>query len=181
MPRRMSPRAQRIAWWVVGILFVVLMTVLCLNNIRQMSEEPVTTHLAYYGIASLEPVSGGTAHATRSSYLVGVDLTRVSSQLRWLLVGQIVNHFVIETAAGLVLGVIWIRTSAGRPFARSVARSLTALAIIVAVLGSFQEALDSWVDLRAAFEAVGNSEFGHYQDVRGFQIDGGHPSRVLRW
>lgn len=171
----MSPRAQLIAWRIVAVLFLTAMVLLCWHNIAQTLGNPIYIQLSDGEGIKYAAISGGTAHATHTgNVLVGVKLTHVSSQLQWLLVLSIVNGSVIQAAVVLVFGIIWARTSDGHPFARTVTRSLSALSIIVLVLGTLQEALDSWVGLREAYDAVGSNVHAtspyYYQD--GFQIHG---------
>lgn len=170
----LTTRTQSIIWRVIAVSFVAGMALLCWHNIAQTLDSPILTHLAYGGSAKFERFSGGTAHVTRTGIdSIGIQLTHVSTQLQWLVALDIVNSTLIQTAVGLVFGVIWARTSAGHPFAPAVTRSLTALAIIVAVFGTFQEVLDSWVSLREAYEAVGNLPYGGaYYDQDGFHISG---------
>jgi len=177
-PRRfagMSPRTQMIFWRVTAVLLLVAMALLCWHNIAQTLGNPIDTELADGEGVKLAAISGGTAHATHTGIvMVGVELTHVSAQLQWLLALSILNDYVIQAAILLVFGIIWVRTSGGRPFARTVTRSLTALSIIVLVLGTLQEALDSWVGLREAFDAVGSNVnlTSPYADEYGFQIHG---------
>jgi hypothetical protein len=178
-PRRrmipaMSPRTERILWSAVAILFVLAMAALCWNNIRQTLDQPIYAELAFGGDLKPAHIAGGTAHASATGITtVGVQLTHVSGQLQWLLALSLANMALIQTAVGLVFGVIWVRTSAGRPFARSVSRSLFWLAIVVAVFGTMQEILQSWVSLRESFEAVGNPNFTNvYYNSTGFQVSG---------
>ena len=168
-----SRRTQSIAWRVIAIVFVVGMALLCWHNIAEALDNPILIHLAY-GTGSLPPVKGGTAVVSHASIATAsAELTHASAQLQWLIALSNVNSSVLATAVILVFGVIWVRTSAGLPFARSVTVSLTALSIVVAVLGTFQEVLDSWVGLREAYEAVGNLNYSNpYYDQSGFQVTG---------
>jgi hypothetical protein len=177
-PRRrfaaMSPRAQSTTWRVVAILVLAGAALLCWHNIAQTLGNPIEIQLSYGEGIRYAAITGGTAHATHTGVvLIGVQLTHVSSQLRWLLALAILNGSVIQAAIVLVFGIIWVRTSGGHPFARTVTRSLTALSVIVLVLGTLQEALSSWVGLREAYEAVGsNVAASPYSDAYGFQITG---------
>jgi hypothetical protein len=175
MTKRMSPRAEAIAWRIVGALFVVAMAVICWKNISQTLDEPIHAQLGYGGGTTFETITGGTAHASATGVITfGVQLTRVTPHLQWLIALSNVNSSILTTAVVLVFGVLWIRTSAGRPFAQSVTRSLGALSIIVAVLGTLQEALDSWVRMRAAYEAIGDNlqSTSPYYNAEGFAISG---------
>jgi hypothetical protein len=177
-PRRfmgISPRVQSIVWRVIAALFVFAMALLCWHNIAQTLGAPINVQLSDGDVMKLAPIVGGPAHATHNgTVLVGVDLTHISNQLQWLIALSIVNGSVIQCSIVLVFGIIWVRTSGGHPFATTVTRSLTALAIIVFVLGTLQEALDSWVGLREAYDAVGSNlnATSPYYDPYGFQIHG---------
>jgi hypothetical protein len=167
----MSPRAKSVTWRIVAVVFVVAMAALCWHNIAQTLDQPIYTHLAYGGDSGLERVTGGTAHATRTGVdSVGVELTHVSAQLRWLIALDLANASLLQASVVLVFGIIWVRTSMGHPFARAVTRSLIVLSVIVAVFGTLQDVLDSWVSLREAYEAVGSNPSGFYYDQDGFTV-----------
>lgn len=172
--KQLSPRTETLLWRTVAILFVLAMAALCWHNIQDTLSHPIYTELAFGGDLKPARISGGTAQASATGIVtVGVELTHVTTQLQWLIGLLTVNGSLIQTAVGLVFGVIWIRTSGGRPFAQSVSRSLFWLAIIVAVFGTLQEVLESWVELRESFEAVGNPNFTNvYYNSTGFHVSG---------
>ena len=158
MPRTFSARALSVAWWVLALVVVVGMALLCWRSIHQTLDHPITFQLADAGSPKLTPITGGPSHATLSGDVtVGVQISHPSSQLQWLLALSVVNASFLQTAVVLVLGIIWARTSSGRPFARTVTRSLAALALVLLVFGTLQDALGSWINLREEYEAVGNN------------------------
>jgi hypothetical protein len=172
MSRFTSGGAVRLAWRIVAVAFVAGMALLTWHNVASTLNHPIYAQLAYGGELSPARITGGSARADLTgNTTVGVSLTHVSSQLQWLIGLQLANGSVIFTSSVLVFGVVWARTGTGAPFARIVTRALTSLAILVAVLGTLQEALDSWVNMREGYEAVGGFDnTSAYYSANGFQI-----------
>ncbi|HEY2644290.1 MAG TPA: hypothetical protein VGI56_11115 [Galbitalea sp.] len=159
--------------WSAAVLVVVALGLLCWDQIRRTLGAPVDVMLTPETQPHLPRPRGGTA--TINSYGVdGVDasLTHVSTQLQWLIGSEIALKFILMTAVILVFGVVWVRTSTGRPFSRLVTVSLAVLAVLAFVLGSGLDALDSLITQREAFEAIGNSGGPDFYYNGGFQISG---------
>jgi hypothetical protein len=171
--RRIASRG--VAWGAVGIV-IVGFALLCWNQIARTLGAPVSAELAIQDSPSdvgLPSPHGGSATIVGYGFSgVNVDLTHISTQLQWLIAGEITVKFVLTAAVILVVGVVWARTSLGRPFSRLVTVSLAVLAVMAFVLGSGLDALDSLIAQREAFEAVGSSEFGNYYYGGGFAISG---------
>jgi cytochrome bd-type quinol oxidase subunit 2 len=172
--KRITPRARSIIGWVVAIIFVLAVAALCWHNIHQALDNPIQVQLVYSGTSALPPVSGGSAvvRVLDNSAVTG-ELTHASAQLQWLITLSDVNSSLLLAAVVLVFGIVWVRTSSGRPFARTVTRALSALSIIVAVFGTTLEMLNSWVGMREGYDAVGNfTEASRYYSQSNFQITG---------
>jgi hypothetical protein len=158
-PRLGSPLLWRIAAGVV----VVGLALVCWNQIARDLGSVLYFPLQLSDTQHLPRPAGGTAVV--SSYdvaAVTIGLTHISTQLQWMLSLQTVIQFVLITAAILTIGVVWVRTSAGRPFAPAVTRSLVALAVLVAVAGTGSDVLQNFINARETLEAVGASDYGNY-------------------
>jgi hypothetical protein len=159
--------------WGAAAIVVVALGLLCWDQIRRTLGAPIDVILTPATQPHLAEPQGGTAKI--DSYGVdGIDvsLTHLSTQLQWLIGGEIAVKFVLMAGVILVFGVVWIRTSRGRPFSRLVTVSLAVLAVLAFVLGSGIDALDSLIAQREAFEAIGNLEGPDYYYGGGFQITG---------
>jgi hypothetical protein len=156
------PRSALI-WRTVAVLVVIGMALLCWNQIARNLGGVLYFPLQFSDTQHLPRPTGGTAVV--SSYGVGdvtIGLTHISTQLQWMLGLQTAIQFALITAAILTIGVVWVRTSAGRPFARAVTRSLVALAVLVAVAGSGSDVLQNFINAREKLEAVGANDYGNY-------------------
>jgi hypothetical protein len=168
-------RRSRILWTIVAGVVVVGSVLACWNQIARDLGAPIPMQLAidssHLGLP--RPRGGIATIHDYSVNLVDVDLTHISAQLQWLIAINVVLQFLMMAVVLLAIGVIWVRTSAGRPFARSVTASLVAVAIIVAVAGSASEVLQSWVNNREVYEALGRHESTTYfSSVAGFSFPG---------
>jgi hypothetical protein len=156
------PRSALI-WRIVAVLVVIGMALLCWNQIARDLGGVLYFPLQLSDTQHLPRPAGGTAIV--SSYdvaAVTIGLTHISTQLQWMLSLQTVIQFVLITASILTIGVVWVRTSAGRPFAPAVTRSLVALAVLVAVAGTGSDVLQNFINAREKFEAVGAGNYGNY-------------------
>jgi hypothetical protein len=166
---------RRILWTVVAAIVLVLLALLCWAQISRSLNPPLYMQLGTgVGHAGLPRPAGGSGTVT--SYEVAtieITLTHLSPQLQWMIAGDWLLKYVQFAAAALTIGVVWVRTSAGRPFARSVTWSLIALAVVVAVVGSAQEVLESFIGTREAFEAIGSGSQTYYSASPTFQFTGG--------
>jgi hypothetical protein len=156
------PRSALI-WRIVAVLVVIGMALLCWNQIARDLGGVLYFPLQLGDAQHLPRPTGGTAVV--SSYdvaAVTIGLTHISTQLQWMLSLQTVIQFVLITASILTIGVVWVRTSAGRPFAPAVTRSLVALAVLVAVAGTGSDVLQNFINAREKFEAVGAGNYGNY-------------------
>jgi hypothetical protein len=164
-----------IGWAAAGVV-VAGFALLCWDQIRRTLSTPIDVQLALAtgGPAAMPLVHGGTATVGRPGIeAIGADITHISSQLQWMIAGDLVLKFALMAAVVLTVGVVWIRTSNGRPFARSVTFSLVILAVLVAVLGSGIEVLESFINNREAYEALGNDPSGdYYATAAGFTYTG---------
>jgi hypothetical protein len=153
---------------------IVAVALVCWNQIARALGGPIYTQLGFSGTdAGLPRPQGGTAVVQGSqSGTVTVAITHISTQLQWMIVGATLLQFLLLAAAILTIQVVWVRTSKGRPFARSVTISLVALAILVAVFGSANEVLESFISQREAFEAIGASATNDYYFAQGFSFTG---------
>ena len=160
-------------WRIVAVIVVIGMSLLCWNQIARNLGGVLYFPLQFSDLQHLPQPNGGTAVV--SSYSVGdvtIGLTHISTQLRWMLALETVIQFLLITAVLLTIGVVWVRTSAGRPFATAVTRSLVALAVLVAVVGTGSEVLQNFINAREALEAVGPGTDGNYYLGTGFTISG---------
>ena len=158
-----APSRSTLICRVVAVLVVIGMALLCWNQIARDLGGVLYFPLQLSDTQHLPRPAGGTAIV--SSYdvaAVTIGLTRVSTQLQWMLSLQTVIQFVLITAAILTIGVVWVRTSAGRPFARAVTRSLVALAVLIAVAGTGSDILQNFINAREKLEAVGANDYGNY-------------------
>jgi hypothetical protein len=152
-----------LVWRIVAILFVIGMALLCWNQIARNLGGTLYFPLQFDGDHVLPRPHGGTAVVTSYSVSdVTIGLKHISTQLQWMLGLQTAIQFLLLTAAFLTIGVVWVRTSSGRPFAPAVTRSLVALAVLVAVAGSGNDVLQNYVAAREEFEAVGPGSYGTY-------------------
>jgi hypothetical protein len=164
---------SRLTWIVAGV-FIAGMALLAWNQIARDLAEPVQFDLsindAHLGLARPQ---GGIS--TVSSYAVtgvSVELRHISTQLQWMLAGDTLLKCILTTTVVLVVGVVWVRTTAGRPFARSMTVSLASLAVLIAVLGTGIELLESFIGLREAYEVLGNQQSGTYFHEGGISVSG---------
>jgi hypothetical protein len=167
------PPLRALIWRIVAIIVVVGMALLCWNQIARNLGGVLYFPLQFSDLQHLPRPSGGSAAV--SSYSVGdvtIGLTHISTQLQWMLALETVIQFVLITAVILTIGVVWVRTSAGRPFAPAVTRSLVALAVLVAVAGTGGEVLQNFINAREALEAVGPGTAGDYYLGTGFTLTG---------
>jgi hypothetical protein len=153
---------------------VIGTALLCWNQIARTLSGVIFVSLAYGGgDPKLAAPSGGTASVRDFSInSVTVGLTHLSSQLQWMIAGNIILQFLLFAAVLLTMGIVWIRTSTGHPFAPVVTHALVALALLVAVAGSGIEVLQSLILSRETIEAVGSSTAGLYYDQNGFSFSG---------
>lgn len=170
-----QPRA-RVRWtdtlWPGAVIAAVALV--CWNQIARTLGGPIYTQIGFSGTdANLPRPHGGTAVVqSLQSGAVTVGITHISTQLQWMIVGATLLQYLLLAAAILTIQVVWVRTSKGRPFARSVTVSLVALAILVAVAGSANEVLESLISQREAFEAIGGSPANDYYFAQGFSFTG---------
>lgn len=170
--RRERAMPRFVGWSAAGIV-VGALALLCWDQIRRTLGAPVDVMLTPETQPHVPRPHGGTA--TIDSYGVnGVDvsLTHISTQLQWLIGGELAVKFFLMAAVVLVFGVVWIRASGGRPFSRLVTVSLGVLAVMAFVLGSGLDALDSLIAQRETFEAIGSLDGPNYYSGSGFQITG---------
>jgi hypothetical protein len=164
-----------LVWRGVAVAVIVGIALLCWNQIARTLGSPIFIQLSYGGGGPTLPRPTG-GPATVSDYQIGsatMDVTHISGQLRLMIALGIVLQFILIAAVLLTIGVVWVRTSAGRPFARSVTASLVVLAVLVAVVGSTSDVLQQAIANREAYEAVGNNNIdGYYSMVAGFQFSG---------
>jgi hypothetical protein len=173
-PNRTNRTNGTTLWRVVAGVVVVGLAVLCWNQIARNLGGTLYFPLQFGDTYSLPAPHGGTAVV--SSYGVGdvtIGLKHISTQLQWMLGLQTAIQFLLITGGILTIGVVWIRTSSGRPFAPVVTRSLIALAILVAVAGNGNEVLQNFIAAREALEAVGPRLDGSYYLGTGFTLTGG--------
>jgi hypothetical protein len=162
-----------VIWRIVAGVVVVGMALLCWNQIARDLGGILFFPLQVSDDQSIPRPTGGSAVVSVYSVsAVGIGLTHISAQLQWMLAVQVVIQFLLTTATLLTIGVVWVRTSAGRPFAPSVTRSLTGLAILVAVAGNGNEVLQNFISAREKFEAVGADTNGQYYLNTGFTLSG---------
>ncbi|HEY5229910.1 MAG TPA: hypothetical protein VIJ11_03325 [Galbitalea sp.] len=172
-PNRTKGTNGTTLWRVVAGVVVVGLALLCWNQIARDLGGILYFPLQFSDLQQLPRPSGGTAVV--SSYSVGdvtIGLTHLSSQLQWMLAIGTVIRFVLVTAVILTIGVVWVRTSEGRPFAPAITRALVALAVLIAVAGTGLEVLQNFINAREAFEAVGPGTDGNYYLGTGFTITG---------
>jgi hypothetical protein len=150
-------------WRIVAAVVAVGMALVCWNQIARNLAGLLYFPLQFDGDHVLPRPHGGTAVVTDYSVAdVTIGLKHISGQLQWMLGIQTAIQFLLITATLLTIGVVWVRTSSGRPFARAVTRSLVALAVLVAVAGSANEVLQNFIAAREEFEAVGPGSYGTY-------------------
>jgi hypothetical protein len=172
-PVRASRRGSSLLWLIVACVVVVGMALLCWNQIARNLGGTLYFPLQFGGVHSLPAPRGGTAVV--SSYGVAevtIGLTHISPQLQWMLGLQTAIQFVLITGTLLTIGVVWVRTSAGKPFAPVVTRSLVGLAILFAVAGTGNEVLQNFIAAREEFEAVGPGTDGTYYLGTLFSLSG---------
>ena len=143
---------------------ITAVSLVCWNQIARTLGDPIYTELGFDGSQAHNPrPHGGTAVV--QSYQVGtvtVGIIHVSSQLQWMIAGSIILQFLLLAAIILTIQVVWVRTSKGRPFARSVTVSLVGLSILVALAGSAIEILQSLIAAREAVEILGRTVNNDY-------------------
>jgi hypothetical protein len=164
----------RTIWRGAAAVTVVGMAFLCWNQIARTLGDAILVPFEYGGgVPGLPSPLGGTAsvHNTDIEY-VSLALTHISAGLQWMIAGDIVLKFLLLAAVVLTVGIVWVRTSSGRPFAPSVTRALATLAVMVAVAGSGIEILESFIGERESFEAFGGGIGGAYADATGFTFSG---------
>jgi hypothetical protein len=168
-PRKLSKSA--LVWRIVVGVVIVGMALLCWNQIARDLGETLFFPLQVSDNSHIPRPTGGTAVVSSYSVsAVSIGLTHISTQLQWMLALEVVIQFVLITAVLLTIGVVWVRTSAGRPFAPAVTRSLVALAILFAVAGNGSEVLQNFINAREKFEAVGADPYGQYYLGTGFTL-----------
>jgi hypothetical protein len=163
----------RAIWRVAATVTVVGMALLCWNQIVRTLGSELFFPLQVSSSGGLPRPTGGTAVvSTYSISAVSIGLTHISSQLQWMLALEIVIQFALISGSLLTIVVVWVRTSAGHPFAPAVTRSLVALAILVAVAGTGSEVLQNFISAREEFETVGPGNDGSYYLSTGFTLTG---------
>jgi hypothetical protein len=172
---RAATRAARVVYGAAAAAVVLGLGLLCWNQIARTLAAPIPMQLAidssHLGLP--RPHGGSATIRGYSVNSVDVDLTHISGQLQWLIALGIVLHFLILIVVLLGLGVIWFRTSSGRPFARSVTMSLLAVAVVIGVAGSASEVVQSLINNREQYEALGTNGSGSYfSAVAGFTFTG---------
>jgi hypothetical protein len=166
-----SRLASPLLWRIAAGVVVVGFALLCWNQIARDLGGTLYFPLQVSDDQHLQRPTGGTAVV--SSYAVSavsIGLTHVSTQLQWMLALHTVIQFLLITAVLLTIGVVWVRTSDGRPFAPAVTRSLVALAILFAVAGNGSEVLQNFINAREEFEAIGTNQYGQYYLGTGFTL-----------
>ena len=163
-----------LAWRIASVVVAVGMALLCWNQIARNLGGTLYFPLQFDGDHVLPRPHGGTAVVADYSIAdVTIGLKHISGQLQWMLGLQTAIQFLLLTAAILTIGVVWVRTSSGRPFAPAVTRSLAALAVLVAVAGNGNEVLQNYIAAREEFEAVGPGSYGTYHLGTLFSLSGG--------
>ena len=169
-----APRSRSaLAWRIVIVTVLIGMALLCWNQIARDRGGTLFFPLQVSDDQGIPKPTGGSAVVSVYSVsAVSFGLTHISAQLQWMLASQVVIQFLLTTASLLTIGVVWVRTSAGRPFAPSVTRSLAGLAILVAIAGNGNEVLQNFISAREKFEAVGADTNGQYYLSTGFTLSG---------
>jgi hypothetical protein len=167
-------KRTRIGLAVLAAAVVIGVGLLCWNQIERTLGAPLDFTLSIDSAhLGLPKPSGGTATVRGFSVNgIGLELTHVSAQLQWMIGLNYVLQFLILASVLLVIGVVWIRTSAGRPFARGVTAALVILAVTVAVLGTGVELLGSLISLREGYEVLGPHNNATYFNEDGISIPG---------
>jgi hypothetical protein len=152
---------------------IAAVALVCWNQIARTLGGPIYTQLALGGDDRTLPRPGGGTAVVQSyqAATATVAATHISSQLQWMIASATVLQFLILAAAILTIQVVWVRTSKGRPFARSVTVSLVGLAILVALAGSANDILQSLIGEREAFEILGSGGSDYYSS-EGFSFSG---------
>jgi hypothetical protein len=169
----LSVMGSSLLWRIAAGVVVAALALLCWNQIARNLGQTVYFPLQFDGDHVLPAPHGGTAVVT--SYQISdvtIGLKHISTQLQWMLGLQTAIQFLLLTAAVLTIGVVWVRTSSGRPFAPAVTRSLVALAVLVAVAGNGNEVLQNYIAAREEFEAVGPGIGGTYYLGTLFSLSG---------
>jgi hypothetical protein len=169
----LSILGSALLWRIVTVAVTVGMALLCWNQIARNLASTLYFPLEFDGDHVLPRPHGGTAIVSAYSVSdVTIGLRHISAQLQWMLGLQTSIQFLLLTAAILTIGVVWVRTSSGRPFAPVVTRSLVALAVLVALAGSGNEVLQNFIAAREALEAVGPGRYGIYHLGTFFSFSG---------
>jgi hypothetical protein len=150
---------------IIGAAIAVGVALLGWNQVARDLGGPVNIGLALDSGNPRIPVPrGGTAHVVDYGVnTVSVDIRHLSVGLQWMIAVNVGLQFLIIGIVLFAIANVWIRTSAGHPFAPSVTVSLVAVAVSIGIGGTACQLLGSFSSIEEAREAVGSGSPYYYQ------------------